>query len=275
MGLTIHYHLSLPGKPLVPEVRQKLSALRQACLDLPFQEVGEVLEFKGTECNFRQRDQNDPLRWFLCQADSTVIFKYDRTGKPVAVSDWKDGTNGWDVLPEQVIGFRTYPGNGCEEANVGLSRFPKAVSIPNQRTGKNQRLSVADGGNWQWHSFCKTQYANEHGLEHFLRCHLSVVAMLDAAKKLGFMVTVNDEGGYWEKRDVQVLVREIGEWDRFIAGFGGTLKDIAGNAGMTIQAPIFNRKDFEQLEMQGQAFVQPSLKQLVLGLLAKTKQVSQ
>jgi hypothetical protein len=33
--------------------------------------------------------------------------------------------------------------------------------------------------------------------------------MLDAAKRIGFDVTVNDEGGYWEKRDVHGLVKAI------------------------------------------------------------------
>ena len=32
---------SLPAKTLLPEVKQRLGALRQACLDLPFQEVSE------------------------------------------------------------------------------------------------------------------------------------------------------------------------------------------------------------------------------------------
>ena len=47
MGLTIHYSLSLPAKTTVPDVKQQLGTLRQHCLDLPFQEVGELLEFRG------------------------------------------------------------------------------------------------------------------------------------------------------------------------------------------------------------------------------------
>jgi hypothetical protein len=274
MGLTIHYTLSLPAKTTVREVRQKLGALRQACLDIPFQEVSEMLEFKGeTECNFDLRDREDPLRWFLCQADTTINFKYDRTGKPVPVQGWADGSYGRSVLPEHIVGFSTYPGNGCEQANVGLSRFPRTVIVGNKRSGKNHRLSIEDGGGWKWHSFCKTQYANEHGLENFLRCHLSVVAMLDAAKRIGFDVVVNDEGGYWEKRDVHALVREIGEWDQMIAAFGGSLKDAAGNVGMTIESPIFARKDFEALEMKGQSQLPPSWNQALQSLIKETAAV--
>lgn len=252
MGLTIHYSLSLPAKATLSEVRQRLGALRQACLDLPMQEVGELMEFRGEECAFEKRDREDPVRWFLCQADSHIYFKYERSGKPIAVQDVVNGTYGRTVLPEHIVGFSTYPGNGCEECNIGLSRFPRTVTIQNRWNGKNHRLPVEDGGGWKWHSFCKTQYANEHGLENFLRCHLSVVAMLDAAKRLGFGLTVNDEGHYWEKRDVHALVKEIGEWDQIIAAFGGSLKDAAESVGMKLEAPILARKDFETLEMKGQ-----------------------
>jgi hypothetical protein len=84
MGLTIHYTLSLPAKTLLPEVRQRLGALRQCALDLPMQEVGDLMEFHGEETNFDLRDREDPVRWFLCQADTHINFNYDRTGKPRA-----------------------------------------------------------------------------------------------------------------------------------------------------------------------------------------------
>jgi hypothetical protein len=274
MGLTIHYTLTLPAKTTVPDVKQKLGTLRQACLDIPFQEVSEILEFKGEECDPDRLERGHPLRWFLCQADSHVYFQIASNGKPMAVQQLQDGCYSRTVLPEHVIGFSTYPGNGSEEANIGLSRFPRSVIVKNKQSGKNHRLPIADGGGWKWHSFCKTQYANEHGLENFLRCHLSVVAMLDAAKRIGFDVVVNDEGHYWEKRDVHALVREIGEWDQMIAAFGGSLKDAAGVAGMTIESPIFNRKDFETLELKGQSQLPPSWNQALQSLIKETAAVT-
>jgi hypothetical protein len=276
MGLTIHYSLKLPAKTTPPEVRQKLGALRQHCLDLPFAEVSELLEFRGSECNFQKRDREDPVRWFLCQSDTDVYFKPDRSGRPVVVQHVEDGCYARTVLPEMVIGFRTYPGDGCEEANVGLSRFPKSVIIQNRQTGKNRRLPVAAGDCWHWHSFSKTQYANSSdcgGLENFLRCHLSVVAMLDAAKRLGFDVQVSDEGHFWERRNVADLIKQIGEWDKFIAGFGGALKDAAGSAGMELESPIFERRDFERLEAAGQSLLPPAFSQAVRSLIATTAAV--
>ena len=270
MGLTIHYTLALPAKTTVAGVRQKLSTLRQACLDLPFQEVSAMLEFKGADCNPDRLDQNHPHRWFLGQADSNIYFQIARSGKPTAVPNLQDGCCARTVLPTHVIGFSTYPGNGSEQCNVGLSHFPKTVVVPNKQTAKNHRLSVADGGGWKWHSFCKTQFANEHGLEHFLRCHLSVIAMLDNAKRIGFEVEVNDEGDYWQTRDVHGLVKAIGSWDQMLAGFGGALKDAAGDTSMTIESPIFNRKDFEALEMKGQSQLPPGFGDVVRELVKTT-----
>ena len=277
MGLTIHYSLSLPAKMTVPEVKQKLGALRQHCLDLPFQEVGEMLEFRGSEdCNFQKRGQDDPLRWFLCQADCDVYFKIARTGKPVAVPTVENGCYIRTILPEHIIGFRTYPGNGSEDANVGLSRFPKTVMVENRANGKCYRLPVQGGGGWKWHSFCKTQFSNSPecgGLPNFLKVHLSVVAMLDCAKRIGFDVEVSDEGGYWEKRNVHALVKEIGSWDQLLAGFGGMLKDSAGDAGMEVESPIFNRRDFETLELAGQSQLPPAWNQVLQSLVATTAAV--
>jgi hypothetical protein len=270
MGLTIHYGLSLPSRTTAVAAKGKLVALRQACLDLPFKEVGELVELKGDECNFEKRDREDPLRWFLIQSDTTVHFKYDPSGKPVAVPGWQDGSYGRSVLPEQIVGFSTWPGDGCEEANVGLCRFPKTVMVQNKRIGKTHRLKLAEGDRWTWSSFCKTQYANENGLENFLRCHLTVIAMLDAAKRLGFEVTVNDEGHYWERRDVHALVREIGEWDAFIAGFAGALKDASEESGMTLESPITQRKDFEQLEAKGAAMIPKQMGEVLRRLVSAT-----
>ena len=45
----------------------------------------------------------------------------------------------------------------------------------------------------------------------FLRCHLSVIAMLDHAQELGVLRLVDDECGYWERRDwVDLLFRYRG-----------------------------------------------------------------
>ena len=100
-----------------------------------------------------------------------------------------------------------------------------------------------------WCSFCKTQFANERGLPNFLRAHLTVCAILEKAQEIGFKVEVQDEGGFWTKRDVKALAEAVGNWDHRIAAIVGVMKDAAPD-GM-LQSPIQNRRDFEHLEMQG------------------------
>lgn len=90
------------------------------------------------------------------------------------------------VTPVEIIGFSVLPGEGCESAEFGLRRRA--------------------GSGYGWQSFCKTAYSAGGYLE-FLRCHLSVIAMLDYAQELGILHWVDDESGYWERRDwVDMLV---------------------------------------------------------------------
>jgi hypothetical protein len=154
----------------------------------------------------------------------------------------------YGVKPKHVVAFSTWPGEGCEEANFGLCLYPGVLKIADPRTGHDRRLRTGLTG-WCWSSFCKTQYATRHGMDHFLRCHLSVVRMLDHAKQLGILSSVSDEGDYWEKRDMRALAQEVGEWNELIAAQAGRLKDLLGDK---VEAPITQFPDFEHLEAKGQ-----------------------
>jgi hypothetical protein len=154
-------------------------------------------------------------------------------------------------VPTQVLAFSTWPGNGCEEANFGLCRFPAMIEIEDPlRRGARRSIPTQLGG-WRWRSFCKTQYASSGecgGVANFLRCHLSIIRMLDHARKLGILQNVSDEGGYWKKRDVAALAREVGDMNSGIAGLAGQLKDLFG---AKIVAAIADFPDYEHLEAKG------------------------
>lgn len=136
--------------------------------------------------------------------------------------------------PERVIAFSAFPGKGCEPSNFGLCRFPKKKG-------------------WSWASFCKTQYASEFGAEHFVKCHLCVITMLDYAREIGLKIKVSDEGGYWKDRNLEKLTKEVGEWDAFVAAAVGKLGDIFGsNGGGMLEAPIKSYPDYEHLEAKGE-----------------------
>jgi len=199
MGLTIHYDLHYDTRS-PREARRLVEELRKKAFDLPFAEVGEVVEFAGDACDFEKYDRDDPLRYLVSRAGGW----FEREGIH------------YRVMPKQFIMFSTSPGEGCEDADFGLAIYPGILPTQDPRTGHARRLRTGLSG-WCWSSFCKTIYASRHGIEHFVKCHLSLVAMLDHARELGLLAGVGDEGGFWESRDLEALVRQAGEWQEGIA----------------------------------------------------------
>lgn len=186
---------------------RQLAELRSRALDLPFEEVSEVLEFVGPACDYEGYPRDHAHRWLVIQAGQ---FVDDPEHKNISYS----------VTPTHVVAFSTWPGEGCEQANFGLCRYPGLIEVDDPVSrGRRRRIRTRLPG-WSWHSFCKTQYASceDHGgVPHFLRCHLAVVKMLDHAKSLGLLGEVQDEGDFWESRDVEALARRVGEWNAMIA----------------------------------------------------------
>lgn len=226
MGLTIHWDLKAKGT--IDDAHDLLSSLRKQALDLPFQHVGEVVWLEGDKADYNKCPRNAEMSWMLIQAGAWVEV----------------GKDCFKVPPKHLVAFSTLPGDGCEQANFGLALYPKTVKMGGKtfKTGLN---------GWNWQSFCKTQYASNPqcgGIANFLRCHLSVVKLLDHAKELGILKKVHDEGEYWTNRDPKALVSTVGNWNNFIAGFAGTLKDAFGDK---LTAEITKFPDFERLEAKG------------------------
>jgi len=237
MGLTIHYSLQA-NVTTAKEARHLLGQLRQKALDLPFKEVGEVVEFDGDAASFENCDRDNPHRWLLIQAEGSA----------------PRGNTHYRVMPKQLVAFSTWPGEGAEEANFGLAVYPKTIMVEDRDRWPHRRKRLRTGLEpWSWSSFCKTQYASNPdcgGVENFLRCHLAVIKLLDHAAQLGILKEVSDEGGFWENRDVKALAKEVGEWNSMIAGWAGRLKDAFGDE---VVSEITKFPDFEHLEANGQA----------------------
>jgi hypothetical protein len=214
---------------LPDEARRLVEALRQRALDLPFAGVGDLLEFRGEACRVERHD--DPAVRRIMSGGPAAVFP--ENGHP------------YYVHPVHVIGFLIDPAFGCESAPVGLARYPAEA----ERRDGGRLPERLDG--WAWHSFCKTEYASDPshgGIENFLRCHLSLVGLLDHAAKLGVLSRVNDEGGFFEHRDAGRLAAEVAELNRGIAAFAGRLKDILGD---DFAAEITKYPNFERLEAEG------------------------
>ena len=176
MGLTIHYNLQASTRS-AQKARQLLDQLRQKALDLPFEKVSEVIDVSGDNADFEKLDRADPHRWLLIQAEKSV-------------------PQGYVVKPQRVIAFTTWPGEGSEQANFGLSLYPRTIEVEDRSRWPHRMKRIRTNlGNWSWGSFCKTQYASNPecgGVENFLRCHLAVVAVLDHAAALGILKEVSD-----------------------------------------------------------------------------------
>jgi hypothetical protein len=169
MGLTIHY--TLQSAVTSPEKAKRLvEQLRQAALDLAMSEVSEVMEFSGAACDF-QTAHDEHLRWLLVQSR-----RMTSVGKTYRL-----------VVPTRAFAFSAWPGEGCEVANLGLAVYPDSVATENGTVGTG--LS-----GWLWQSFCKTQYASnpdDGGMANFVRCHVTLVRLLDYAKTMGILEAVN------------------------------------------------------------------------------------
>ncbi len=224
MGLTIHYKLASDA-PNRDAARRLVENLHRAACELPFAEVGDVAEFAGDEA-----DDPDPGEAWLRMQSEYILVRGERAAF---------------IPPLYAIAFTTSPGEGSESANFGLSRYPATVEAAGQ--------TISTGlDHWHWQSFCKTQYASnpsDGGIENFLKCHLSIVRLLDRARELAVLSEVHDASGFWDDRNLPKLVETIGQWNRHIAGFVGRFKDQLGH---DFVAPITDYRNFEHLEADDQ-----------------------
>lgn len=248
MGLTIHYSLQSSARSS-RQARELVARLRRRALDLPLERVSDLVDLSGIECDLDAGDTDDAHRWLLIQA-----------GQYIDCAQPGGGTISHRVTPTHVIAFETLPGPGCEPANFGLCRYPAYVHVEEEEQyvygmgfeQTRRRLSTGLSG-WRWSSFCKTQYASNPdcgGVQNFLRCHLTIVTLLDLAQSLGLVREVCDEGNFWVNRDVQALAHEVGEWNTMIAAFAGKMMDQLGDG---VAAAITDFPNFEHLEAKGRA----------------------
>ncbi len=126
MGLTIHYELTVPNKWSIQTVREKLEAVRQACLDLPVVDVSSLQEFTGDECRAGE-DKADPFRWAKIQAGRRLD------------SPWQPGISHYQP-PHHMLVFEVILAPACEPMNVGICAFPPFV-VPKRQPGDDGRLS--------------------------------------------------------------------------------------------------------------------------------------
>ncbi len=238
MGLSLGYEIR--AKVTLEEARQLVQRMHEAALDLPFEAVSDL-------CEWRLEDADD-------DPESTRFMEL--IGSQYGKKIMPDGEERWvNIPPKHVLMCNVSPAEGSETAAFGLAAHPPAVEY----VYRDQTLLIETGlaGQYSWTQVCKTQYASlqQHGgVENFLKAHLSLIKLLDFIATLPVTLQVSDDSGYWEHRDEAELRRQIASWNGLVAAFAGQLKDQMGTDPETgVQGPILTAPDFEHLEAKGLA----------------------
>lgn len=159
---------------------------------------------------------------------------------------------------------------------TGYARWldPNDVRFREMRTVRTRQGSICSHS-----SFCKTQYASDPacgGVANFLRCHVSLITLLDRINELpGVEVSIEDEGHYgpsthsddWvEAREagreptyvwhpptysIDTLLRNLGGYNNMIAAFFGAMNNALAGTEFNLESPIADYANFEQLEFRG------------------------
>ncbi len=222
MGLAISYTLALADASL-EEARRRVVALHQGAARLDLPELGPLIELQGE--GICRTDGDDSL---FCVKQGTMSAK-----------DYAALFRNRKAIPScrQLVGFAAFPGEGSHRCSFGLA------------------IHAEGSQQWQWHDFCKTQYASSAengGLANFIRCHQRVLTLLDLCEELGILVSACDPSGYRDHRTLEKLVSCVCDSNVFTAAAIGSLKDALQTLGYRAEAPILERADFEHLEAQGQ-----------------------
>ena len=245
MGPTVCYEMSVPANVVQSDAADLVVRLRERALELPFGAVSDLVRLTEPEVAALPRLRGFAFERLEDVAHLTAVFTREELyARLIGAERFRCDEN--DVyecitVPPDVstiaYGFAIAVGPGCEPAALGALQ----VTLPDGATSS-----------WEWHCFCKTQYASVHGDENMLRCHRSLIALLDSAATLGFALQVTDESGYWESRDSEQLTAAVQRMNQLLARVAGTFTDAARNAGLDsrgIDAEIFRHPDFERLEM--------------------------
>lgn len=312
MGLTIHYGLTSRIRS-ADRAKALVEKMRQLALDLPFERVDSGVQHLGPDVCQRPLDdlrpdenlfsavldacQHVPVPWHRKQHGSITVQPLEILSfwtVPGPGSEW--ASFGLARYPAEIEVtyrprdddrfIRTIKKGGSTRWSFDWRRWERWLEAhgharweheDDEKFEEKRKMKTGLASGWRYSSFCKTQYASSAdcgGIPNFVRCHLSVIHLLDRMGKLPTMkVEINDEGKYgrsyytddpwaeervytWHegKYDVKALVEEVGSWNEMIAATFGAMNDLlkASRAPLGMESPITAFPDFEQLEFKGQ-----------------------
>jgi hypothetical protein len=250
MGLTLHYQWK--AKIKLPTARRLVRRMHKLAKQLPFDSVSKIYEQDAPDGEYTFHKYNHPFR----RGDMYLPRKRD------------DGHIENVFVEATHAMFFICRVEGSETAAIGLASHPAVVEHNEERVeieedgiettyigaGAPVEFETRRRGYYSWQGFCKTQYAANPKLggdANFLKAHLSLIELLDQIRALGFKVRVLDDSDYHKHRDVNRLLQTLRKWDGLIAGVAGQLGDFFKEQGLSMEAPIKDRPDFEHLEAKG------------------------
>ena len=186
MGLTIHYTLAVKRGTTFCWLKNLLRRTQRLARKNGCAYVGKVLH--STESD------PDAPSFFDCAP-----------GNERRLHGGGRGTHGWLL--------EIWPGEGCETAVFGILQHRR--KLPPKKGQAAWRTRYSKRSDWKLDAFCKTCYAAEHGLEHFVECHERVVRLLELWRGAGVRLWVHDEGAFWKTRSREILAAQIGDVESF------------------------------------------------------------
>ena len=205
MGLAIHFSLRLNRDMPPARVGQMIEAVRQRCLDLSFERVGDVFYLK-------HGNSQEPHPVFIEQQVRAEVL-----------------VPGMQLI--EVMGFTAWPGEGSESLTLGMGRYLEPLGGATWWWSGSCKTQFA--------------HDRRLGTAHFLKCHLAPIASLLAARNLGIEVDVEDEGGYWTGRDEAELLRRVARLERTLASLVGGLKGQFSVSSDILKRDDFERLEAE------------------------------
>lgn len=242
MGLTIHYEFACNTEK--HKLEQKLKELRQKFMDLPVRKVHDIVNVTKCRQEFGYGQYEDN-RFFQNELGFTLQYAFEplkrKRSKLHKIIEGVGGTiNLHKLSNDEYRAYKTLDGE-IKKADRNLQL--KILSSGNGYispvdVGKGcewfdiQIGRLGDSKKWRGGGFTKTQYA-----EDFVHCHLTVIKMLDLCKEAGILNKVNDEGNFWETRDLKILGNEINQYTYLLKTFFGTLKYVVEEP-LTVESKI-------------------------------------
>jgi len=246
MGLKIGYYFNFQGNR--KELLDRVQSLREQFRDMPVKRVMDIQDVKGATFE-RGKDH-----WEYMLAFMMLLNHFPRTVPEKKQIEMLDEIGGMNRLKDMPVRVRNRYARLKAQADDIWERRQKRIA--KSGNGLYFNVDVGEGCEyftvlfarlgtgkiWRGMGCTKTQYA-----EHFAQAHLTVIRMLDLCKEAGILERVEDQGEYWETRDLKVLARNINASTEFMKIASKALQQIGGKKLLMVHNAVDKCANYMQV----------------------------